>query len=122
MPTPDQRAVSRLEVNAGATVQVLGASASGNGQATPVIVIDTSERGMRLRSPAPMSAGQAVKIEVGDSMFLGEVCYCAPATLQTGPCFHLGVVTRECLSGLASLQQLMRALTPEPALELERRR
>ena len=122
MPEPDQRAVPRLEANTGASMQMLGTSAGANGPSMAVTVVDASERGMRLRSAAPMNAGQAVKIEMGDMMFLGEVCYCAPAPSAEDQSFYLGIVTRECLSGLASLHHLIRALSPEPVHELDRSR
>ena len=120
MPEPDQRAVRRLEAKAAAaTVQTLGTSAGANGPVRAVTVVDVSERGMRLRSAAPMNAGEAVKIEMGDTMFLGEVCYCAPVSSEADRSFYLGIVTRECLTGLASLHHLIRALSQEPVRELE---
>ena len=71
-----------------------------------------------------MNAGQAVKIEMGDAMFLGEVCYCAAASGETAigdrdKQFYLGIVTKQCLTGLASLHHLIRALSPETTRELE---
>ena len=122
MPEPDQRAVPRLGVNTAASVQMLGTSAGANGQAMAVTVVDASVRGMRLRSAAPMDAGQAVKIEMGDSMFLGEVCYCARAAGDGDKFFYLGIITKECLTGLASLHNLIRTLTPETVQELVRSR
>ena len=119
-------------MNAAASLQMLGTTAGANGQATAVTVVDVSDRGMRLLSAAPMEAGQAVKIEVGDAMFLGEVCYCAatpgepvignPSEAAFGTNdkqFYLGVVTKQCLTGLASLHHLIRALSPETVEELE---
>jgi len=69
-----------------------------------------------------MNAGQAVKIEMGDTMFLGEVCYCAPASCEGNQSFYLGIVTRECLTGLASLHHLIQALSPDPVSVLDRSR
>ena len=124
MPNPDQRAVSRVEINAVASLQMLGTTANANGLATAVTVVDVGDRGMRLLSVAPMDTGQAVKIEVGDAMFLGEVCYCvaAPGDAALGKSderFYLGIVTKQCLTGLTSLHHLIRALSPETAQELE---
>ena len=124
MSRTDQRTVPRMEMNAAASLQMLGTTAGANGQATAVTVVDVSDRGMRLLSAAPMDAGQAVKIEVGDAMFLGEVCYCAatPGVDVIGNSdkqFYLGVVTKQCLTGLASLHHLIRALSPEAVEELE---
>jgi len=122
MPEPDQRGAPRLEADAAASVQILGTPAGANGPAMPVTVVDASERGMRLRSAAPMNAGQAVKIEMGDTMFLGEVCYCASASSEGNQSFYLGIVTRECLTGLASLHHLIQALSPDPVSVLDRSR
>ncbi len=116
----EKRTTPRTAVQATALVQRLGVSAGGNGVAFPVLVVDASERGMRLSSQEAMDAGQAVKVEMGDSMYLGEICYCAAAPGGAG--YHLGVVTQECLNGLNGLQHLIQALQPEGARELERTR
>ena len=122
MPKTEQRATPRVEVQANAILQALGNSPETNGPPMAVTIVDSSDRGIRLRGSVPMNAGQAVTVEIGESMFLGEVCYCAPAPDGDAQSFHLGIVTRECLTGLASLHHLIRALTPEPAHELQRRR
>jgi hypothetical protein len=119
MSKPDQRSVPRVNVHGEATLQMLGVSSSANGPTLPVTVVDSSERGMRLRSAVPMNAGRAVTIQVGDAMFLGEVCYCAPSATDEDTSFFIGIVTKECLTGLAGLHHLLHALTPEPAKELE---
>jgi hypothetical protein len=119
MQKTDQRSVPRSEVNVTGTMQLLGTSAAGNGHPEPVTVLDVSERGMKLRSKVAMSAGQAVTVEMDDAMFLGEVCYCAPETRGEEKSFYVGVVTRECLTGLESLRHLIGALRPETADELE---
>jgi hypothetical protein len=122
MTKPDQRSVPRLAVRAEATLQMLGVSSAANGPALPVTVVETSQCGMRLHSAVPMNAGQPVAIQVGDAMFLGEVCYCTRAAAEADTHFCLGIVTKECLTGLASLHHLLQALTPELAKELEPRR
>jgi hypothetical protein len=122
MTKTEQRSIARVEVQTCAVLQALGASSNTNGPATRATVVDASDRGMRLRAAIPMNAGQAVTVEIGESMFLGEVCYCTPAPGGEDKSFHLGIVTRECLTGLASLHHLIQALTPEPARELQRRR
>lgn len=115
----DQRGTPRVEVQAGATLQMLGISAGANGPVVAVTVVDASGRGMRLRAPVPMTAGQAVTIEIGEAIFLGEVCYCTP---DADNCFYVGIVTKECLTRLASLRQLIQALTPVSSHQLEPRR
>lgn len=119
MSQTDKRTTPRVAINAPATLQALGTQAMANGMATPVAVVDASERGMRLLSAAPLDAGQAVKIELNDAMFLGEVCYCAPVAGSHADGFHMGIMIQECLTGLTSLHHLIHALTPEPAEQRE---
>jgi hypothetical protein len=110
----EKRATPRQNVTGKATLQVLGATPSGNGEPLEVGIVDMSEQGMRLESPCAVDAGQAVKVEAGDAMFLGEVCYCAA---MEGAGYYVGVVTTQCLSGLRSLQHLIEALRPEGSRE-----
>jgi hypothetical protein len=110
----EKRATPRQNVSGSATLQTLGTTAAENGEPMAVGIVDMSEQGMRLESPGPVDAGQAVKIDAGDAMFLGEVCYCAPMESRG---YYVGVVTTQCLSGLRSLQHLIEALKPEGARE-----
>ena len=116
----EKRKAPRAAVSAVAMMQRLGISPGENGAAFPVQVVDAGESGMRLLSQVSMDAGQAVKIEIGDLMFLGEICYSAVAPGNAG--YHLGVVTQECLSGLHGLQHLIQALSSDSARELQRSR
>jgi hypothetical protein len=70
---------------------------------------NTSSRGLGLVSPDPVPAGAAVKIEIGDSIFLGEVMYCE--TLESGN--FLGVELTEVLSGLAALSRMAQQFAEE---------
>mgnify|MGYP003348126988 CR=1 FL=1 len=115
--TPDKRKAPRMEVNAAATIQVLGLTAAANSVASPANIGDISERGMRLRTSIAIDAGQAVKIELGERMFLGEVCYCAH---DNNAHYNIGIVTEQCLTGLSGLRHLITALQPESARKLER--
>lgn len=69
-------------------------------------VLDSSSRGMALEVPAPLPAGSAVKIEVGDTLVLGEVSYCT----STSEGYRAGLVIKHRLAGLAELHRLNRAL------------
>jgi hypothetical protein len=115
---PDKRQTPRTEVHAAAFVQLLGLTPAENSDPLPATIVDVSDRGMRLHIQQPVPTGQAVKIELGDRMFLGEVCYCAPAPPPAA--FHIGIVTEQCLTGLSSLQHLISALQPDSAPKLER--
>jgi len=116
----EQRATPRLKVQAEARLQALGESSDKNGVPVRATVVDSSDGGIRLQTKVAMSSGRAVTVEVAEAMFLGEVCYCAPAAEDGN--FYLGIHLRECLTGLASLQHLIHALRPEPAAELLQRR
>ena len=102
-----------------ATMQRLGATAEANGAPFPVRVVDASERGMKLEAGEAIDAGQPVRVDYGEAMFLCEVCYCAPTGGEAKP-YYLGVIIHECLTGLSSLHHLIQALRPEAAEKLER--
>jgi hypothetical protein len=122
MAEREKRAVPRIVLSGAARLQSLGTSAESNGEPVDAEVLDGSVRGMRLRSPLAMGAGQAVKVEIGDAMILGEVCYCAPGGDGVDRSYILGLVNKECLTGLASLQNLLSALEPEAEPKLQRSR
>jgi len=110
MPNTEKRSTARTAASIDAVAQTLGASAKANGEPFQVIVADASPHGMQLRSDRRLEPGQAVKIDLQDAMFLGEVCYCQ--TLAVGV-YRIGIVTEQCLTGLSGLQHLLEALQPE---------
>jgi hypothetical protein len=120
MAEMEKRTRPRISVDAAATLQVLGTAQSTNGVPIPVHVTDASERGMRVGSNTQLDAGLAVRLDIGDSMFLGEICYCAPAPTGAAASFHLGIVTEQCLTGLSGLRHLITALEPARSSKLER--
>ncbi len=120
MAEKEKRTRPRIAVDAAATLQVLGASQNTNGVPIPVRVSDASERGMRVQSNLQVDAGLAIRLDIGDAMFLGEVCYCAPAPAGASAAFNIGIVTEQCLTGLSGLRHLISALEPEKSPKLER--
>jgi hypothetical protein len=70
---------------------------------------NSSSRGLGLVSPESVSSGAAVKIEIGDSIFLGEAMYCE--TLEGG--YFIGVELTEVLSGLAALSRMAQTFNAE---------
>jgi hypothetical protein len=70
---------------------------------------NASSRGVGLVSSESVPSGAAVKIEIGDSIFLGEVMYCE--TLDDGN--FIGVELTEVLSGLAALSRMAQQFTEE---------
>jgi hypothetical protein len=72
-------------------------------------VRNASDRGLGLVSPESVPSGAAVKIEIGDSIFLGEVMYCE--TLEDVN--FLGIELTEVLSGLAALSRMAQQFAEE---------
>ncbi len=64
--------------------------------------VDISGQGVRILVPEPIAAGAAVKIELDDSLILGEVCYLQP----DGRWFLAGIEIDQVLAGLGELARL----------------
>ncbi len=71
-----------------------------------VTAVDVSGRGMKLRLGRQLIPNTPVKVEVGDSMYLGEVCYCH----QERGTFIAGLAIEQVLTGLNGLANLRRSL------------
>lgn len=71
-----------------------------------VMLQDMSEGGARIRSPYPIKVGSPVRIDMDDSILLGEAVHCAKD--ETG-CF-VGVRFEQCLGRVSDLQRLVSAL------------
>jgi hypothetical protein len=65
-------------------------------------VKNASPRGIGVVIAAPVNPGAAVKIEIGDSIFLGEATHCR--TTEDG--YFVGIELTEVLTGLAALSKL----------------
>jgi hypothetical protein len=65
-------------------------------------VKNASPRGIGIVTSESLLTGAAVKIEIGDSIFLGEVMYCRPMD----PGFFAGIELTQVLTGLAALSRL----------------
>ena len=96
---------------------MLGKSIGENGEPVGVRIVDASSRGMRLQSAMALNAGQAVKLEMGGSMFLGEVCYCVSDGAEG---YFVGIVAEQCLSGLSDLRHLIEAVERDAPHAFER--
>jgi PilZ domain len=69
----------------------------------PATVKDASPRGLGLQTAERVKPGAAVKIEIGDAIFLGEVIYCR----DTEEGSFIGVQLSQVLTGLAALQKMV---------------
>lgn len=70
-------------------------------------LVNLSGRGMRLRLDRPLPADAAVRIEIDDTLMLGEVCYCGPS--DDGG-FAVGVELEQVLRGVSEITAQMAAL------------
>ena len=70
------------------------------------IAVDLSGRGLRILVPDAVDPGDAVKIDLEDTLLLGEICYCKPRDYG----YIVGIEVDQVLSGLADLARLNRAL------------
>ena len=81
-------------------------------------VKDASGRGLGLLCPERVPSGAALKIEFGDTLFLGEAMYCE--TSEIG--YLVGVELTQVLSGLAALSRMAEAFKSELEPAASRRR
>lgn len=65
-------------------------------------VIDFSGRGLALRTSSEIPVNAAIKIEYGDNLFLGEVCYCQPDTNG----FRVGLALEQVIYATQDLLRL----------------
>ena len=65
-------------------------------------VKNASGRGLGLIASESVPSGAALKIEIGDSIFLGEAMYCK--VMEDS--YYIGIELTEVLSGLAALSRM----------------
>lgn len=79
-------------------------------------VRNASGRGLGLFTAAPVTPGAAIRIELDDSLVLGEAIYC-----RSEPEGHfIGVELDQVLVGLTELGRNLAAFAPEFAVEARR--
>lgn len=105
----DRRAVPRFEMNQEALLTLL----KDPPESMKVVITDGHFRGMRIDLPSAVSVNQAIKVEVGEFLILGEVCYCGPASPGAAFPYSAGIVVSQFLSGVADLRHLLDALQRE---------
>ena len=71
--------------------------------------VNLSGRGIRVFLQVSLRAGEPVRIDIEDTLLLGEVCYCQPE--DDG--FVVGVEIDQALGSLRDLARLNRALLGE---------
>jgi c-di-GMP-binding flagellar brake protein YcgR len=79
--------------------------------------VDLSGRGMRIVLTDRIPPGDPVKIQLDDTLLLGEICYCRP----NGRGYVVGIELDQALIGLADLARLNRALSDDASETSETR-
>ena len=73
----------------------------------PAHIKNVSPRGLGLELQGPVAIGSPLKIEVEDSLFLGEVIYCRADAAS----FYVGVELEQALYGLTELARVLAAFS-----------
>ena len=95
----NQRREMRFQANESVAITVLGeADIRFRGHMKNV-----SGRGIGLETEIPVVVGTAIKIELEDSLLLGEVIFCR----QDEASFYVGVELEHALNGLAELSRIV---------------
>jgi len=105
----ERRATPRFEMNQPALLTLL----TDPPETMQTVIGDGHFKGMRIDLPREVSVNQAIKLEVGEFMILGEVCYCGPANPGRPLPFSAGIVVSQILSGMGDLRHLLDALQHE---------
>lgn len=104
----EQRREPRFEADQWVMVTVLAAKPTR----MRARVRNASGRGLGLITSAPVPAGSAIRIEIDDSLVLGEAIYCR----SDQNTHFVGVELDQVLVGLTELGRKLSAYDPEPRL------
>jgi hypothetical protein len=99
----EQRRYARFAGNQAAWISIYGKEEVR----IPGQIKNVSGRGIGLEVGREIGTGTAVKIEVSDSMLLGEAMYCRPE----GDRFYVGVQLDQALYSLMALSRTVQELT-----------
>ena len=102
----DQRREPRFRTDQEVAITLLGAESwCETGR-----VINASGRGLAIALPQPISPGTAIKIEIDDSLVLGEAVYCRDAAGS----YLVGVELDQVLCGLSQLARKLEEFGDSP--------
>lgn len=74
----------------------------------PATVTNFSGKGMQVLMDAAVDPSSVIQVELGNTLYFGEVCYCYP---DRGG-YRLGLVLEQVLTVSSDLTRLMEALHP----------
>src|SRR5690349_20637313 len=124
----EKRRELRISLDEPVTVTILGHQEIRNKARFPARARNLSGRALALDMPNPAPIGAALKIQVADTILLGEVSYCQPR----GESYLVGVELDQALNDIATLAETLQefadaagassaagSLQPEPVHVLE---
>ena len=103
----DRRREPRFSTNRPAELVLL----SENDERLPIQMVEVSGSGVRFIVQRPVTADTAVRIDMEDSILLGEVCYCTPE----GEDHICGVRLEQGLTHVTDLYHLVCSVMGEAA-------
>jgi hypothetical protein len=107
----EKRSETRYTVGQPVAVTIL----SGQQSTHPATVVNSSSRGIALEMPVPVAYGAALKIQVDDTLLLGEAMHCSASDNR----YTVGVLLEAKLSQLSRLAQVLEAFAdgqPQPRM------
>ena len=72
----------------------------------PARIVERSTYGMRLETAEAIAPATLVRLDLDDSLLLGEVAWCA----KVGDCHHVGLKMAQSLQHLGDLRRLVASL------------
>ncbi len=88
---------------------------SGGGRKVAAKIINLSGRGVSLAVDETIAMGEAVRIDLDDSLLLGEICYCRP---ESGS-FVIGIEMSNVIPAMTDLRKLVAAIMQESPVRQE---
>ena len=107
----ERRKEFRYPANRRAQVRILSEESSGSDIELPCVLLNMSGQGVSIRLDRAIPASAAVRIDLNDSILLGEVCHCEPS----GDSFDCGVRLDQALTSVTDLARLMSSIMGESA-------
>lgn len=101
----ERRREPRFPCNQPARVTCL----SGNEESQDGLLVNLSGRGLRIALKEPIPINIAARIDVGDMLLLGDICYCR----KEGESYSVGIALAHSILEVSALNHLMARLTQD---------
>lgn len=101
----ERRQHPRIETNTPVQMTIL----AGDGPPVGAVLEQISGAGARVRSPVSLAPGTALRLDLPDTLLLGECVHCEPAPQG----FTVGIHLEHALNTVGELRRLMSALMAE---------